>query len=356
VADVLFEPFRPYVMAEEQLRLIAESEAVRKFIFKISSLEPRLQNFNVQTKKPGNKLLFYTGGGGFGDQIMAWPVAHILSRLGYEIHVLTEPGNTFCWWCFPWVKSVQIIPVAFELFKNYDHHLIFDSVTNHDEHDDQQHPVDCMLNKIGIDPLTVSPEVKAIRPNFTPDELAQRDAFIHGRKIALYQISASNPVRSLSADESAFLLGRLVSEFPDHHWVGLYDNLIPEAHVKAAGGIKAPNLELAFIPSLRLLWAITSASAMVVAPDSMMVHVAGVHGIPCVGLWGPTNPMKRIKYYRNHIPIHNVSKCQLAPCYHTSGLFPAYCPPLKSARKSCELLTEVDTDLVVASIKKLIGE
>src|SRR4051812_25539972 len=95
---VLFEPLKPYVISNNQYsRLI--SDDLSKIVYRTSALEPRLTNFHVKAfNEHSKKLLFWTGAGGYGDQILAWPVAHLLSRIGFEVHLLVEAGHTVCWW------------------------------------------------------------------------------------------------------------------------------------------------------------------------------------------------------------------------------------------------------------------
>lgn len=225
-ATVTFEANRDYVIANSQLERIMQDQNIRNRAFKISKLESRLPNFNVSARKAGNqRLLIFNGSGGYGDQIMTWPVAKLLASMGYEIHVMTDPGNNVCWWNFPWVKTVNTCPMPFEQVKMYDYVLIFEAVVNMDEHQDQEHPVDTMLRKIGIDPASVDASLKVTHPMFSYLEMESTKKF-DGKQIGLFQLSAANPVRCLQPADSVFMLMKLAQEFPDIHWLALYDEFV----------------------------------------------------------------------------------------------------------------------------------
>ena len=351
-SSVVFEPFKPYVVSQVQLQKIMGDENLKTRVFKITDLAPRVKNFHVAARSSSTQsLLLYAGSGGYGDQILAWPFAHILSKMGFEIHIMVDPGNEMCWWCFPWVKSIVTVPMPWEQFKLYSYHVLFETCANHDEHPDQLHPVDTMLEKVGIPHLSINPDQKAVRPAFFPQEIARVRQFKPDAKVALYQLAASTPVRSLPADESAFLLGCLAQEFPDWTWIGLYDEFVHETYHNAATDLKLPNVEVATFSVLRDLWILAQRAEVIVSPDSMMTHVAGTSGIPCVGLWGPTSPMHRVRYYRHHVPVFPREKCPISPCFYTGGVFPAYCPPSTVGRTACEVLMGVKPQAVFDAVK-----
>lgn len=400
-----FEAGRGYVMPHAQFSRIMATPAVSQRCFKVSRIENRIPNFSVHHKKPGSqRLLLFNGSGGYGDQIMTWPFARILTTYGFEVHVMVDPGNTVCWYNFPWIASIQQAPMQYEQFKMYDYWIMMEGVVNVDEHQDQLHPLDVMLNKVGIDPTTVDAKQKVVRPNFTWLEMQSTGAF-QGKRLGMYQLCSANPVRSLPANDSAYLLSKLAERYHDLHWLALYDDFNPEAYPKAlecrecggkghtekqmpltgtiigtenpylqvtqkilekesgvkkeicpkcqGSGTLRPNIQLYNAPALRELWALTSKAAVVVAPDSMMVHVAGSMDVPCVGLWGLCAPANRVRYYKNHIPIWKREVCPFSPCFSYGGTFPKYCPP-RPNRQVCECLGAVAPENVLDAIKTFL--
>lgn len=435
--QLVFEAGREYVIAQQHFNHLCQQQGIAQRCFKMSRIENRITNFNVSARKQGSqRLLLYNGSGGYGDQIITWPFAKILFSRGFEVHILSDPGNQMCWWNFPWIKTIQTFPMQYEQWKMYDYHVMMEHVVNVDEHQDQQHPLDVMLNKVGIDPATVDPALKVVRPNFTFLEMQSTIPF-HNKTIAMYQLSAANPVRCLPPNDSAFLLTKIADAYPHIHWLALYDqfnndtyrktlvcpkcegqgqitvdvpfvpppgavrecvnaegtvtgyvgtcvgNVAPEAgpamaiaqvaQAEAEGkvvtqpagptkepcpkckgsGTLRPNIQLYMAPSLRELWALATRAKVIVAPDSLMVHVAGCMDIPCVGLWGLTAPGNRVRYYKNHAPVWKREACPFSPCFGYAGTFPKYCPP-RPNRAVCEVLGAIAPQDVIDQIKNFI--
>ena len=419
----VFEAGRDYVIATQQLDRICQDENVKARLYKVTRLEPRMEPFHVAAKKPGvQSVLFYNGSGGYGDQILSWPVAKWLSTQGYEVHVLSDPGNQCCWYNFPWIKTIQTAPIPYEQFKLFTYHFMMEHVSNLDEHQDQIHPVDAMFHKMGVDPRSVAPELKAVEPTYTwLEQQTPRQTFTDRKTIGIFQLTSANSVRALQPNDTAFLLYKLAEATPDIHWLCVYDEFNNKAYAEAlkcrecggakivfppgitpsvkdgvviglsgscapmpAGttaesmaplamaqavqaqeaavpckecngtGLMRPNIQPYTSPNLRDLWALTKfRAAVVVAPDSMMIHVAGCQGVPCVGLWGVTAPPNRIQYYRNQFAIFHKEACPHAPCFAYLADFPKYCPPRPPKRLVCEVMAAVMPQEVIDAVKKI---
>lgn len=386
----LLEAGRDYVISAQHLDRISQDEKVKARLYKVTRLEPRLVPFHVGAKKPGTqRLLFFNGSGGYGDQILSWPVAKWLSTQGYEVHILADPGNQCCWYNFPWVKTIQVEPIPYEQFKLFDAHFVMEHVNNLDEHQDQLHSVDAMLNRMGADYRVIDPAHKVCAPIYTwLEQQTPRSVFTDKPKLGIYQLTSANAVRALLPSDSAFLLYKLAEATPDIHWLAIYDEfnnrefvdmlkcrecqgqkLVPDPNNPPRGGTTfladcpeckgtgflRSNIQPYMSPSLRDLWALTAFRAsIVVSPDSMMVHVAGCQGVPCVGLWGPVGPNNRMAYYKNHLPIFHREACPHAPCFAYMADFPKYCPPRGSAKRTvCEVTAAVTPQEVVDAVLKI---
>lgn len=355
---ITFEANRDYVITNSQLERIMQDQNIRNRAYKISKLESRLPNFNVSARRAGSqRLLIFNGSGGYGDQIMTWPVAKLLAGMGYEVHIMTDPGNSPCWWNFPWIKTINTCPMPYEQMKMFDYVLIFEAVVNMDEHQDQEHPVDVMLRKIGVDPASVDASLKVVHPAFSYLEMESTKKF-EGKQVGLFQLSASNPVRSLQPSDSVFMFIKLAMEFPDIHWLGLYDEFNNETYKKLCEDkikeAEVTNAEPYTFGLLRELWALTTRAKVVVSPDSMMAHVAGSCSVPCVGLWGPVPPSHRVRYYKNHRPIYQQKVCPHSPCFAYTNVFPKYCPP-HNKRTTCEVLAAISPADVITEVKIALG-
>lgn len=352
---VTVEPFRPYVFSNKQLTDIQSDERLAKIIFRVSLLDPRLEPFHVNIpKKPGNnRLLLYNGGGGYGDQILTWPLGNLLHNLGYEVHVLSDPGNQLCWWGFPWVKSIVILPSLLEQIKLFDHHCLFQDAFTFDEEPDQEHAVDRLFHLVGINPSTIPEQLKVVAPNFVPGEMHRANQLFPGDKIAMYQLSASSPVRSLPPGDSVFLLKKLAEAHPDWKWLALHDAYVPNEYslMTEEAAKEYKNIVSYNSQNLRELWILASRAEVVVGPDSMMVHVAGSMSVPCVGLWGPIHPGIRVKYYKRHIAIYHKNVCPSASCNTYRHAFPKICPRMDK-RRVCECLAAISPDNVIEGIKR----
>lgn len=359
---ITFEANRPYLIANAQLERILKDTNVTTRTYRISRAETRIENFNVRSLVVTGRryrVLLFNGSGGYGDQILTWPVAKILNdRYNCDVHVMTDPGNNVCWWNLDFVKSVMVVPMLWEQVKMFDGFIPLEAVVNMDEHQDQAHPVDMMLAKIGIDPASVPDADKVVRPRFTEGELGSLVNMLKmGKKIGLYQLSAANPVRCLPVNDSVFMLLKLAEAMPDTHWLALYDEFVPKEYKESMEAAvlerKLENVQAFCAPNLRELWALTEHVSVVVAPDSMMVHIAGVFGTPCVGLWGPMEPKKRTAYYKGHLPLWHKEFCPHAPCFAYSNVFPKYCPPRPDARKSCDVLAGISPTEVIKAVKEI---
>jgi ADP-heptose:LPS heptosyltransferase len=301
-------------------------------------------------------VLFYAGAGGYGDQLMAWPAAKILSDLGYKVHVLCDPGNELCWANFEWVKSIQLLPIEQDQLEMYENLALYEYVTNNDEHDDKVHPVDNLLFRMGINPDSISADKKCVKPIITPREFERASEMVKNRKIALYQLATTSAMRSMLPDASADLFASLARAFPEFHWVGLYDQFNKEAYVAPAKSATEglSNADLFYFENFRMLFAVASMATAAVSADSFLVHLAGAYGVPTVGIWGPTRADLRVKYYPNHVPVFAKFACPMAPCLRTTREFPPYCPPSAEPRKVCAVVGATTPDDVIEALKRAL--
>lgn len=356
-------PYVPYVFARAQFGAVNHPNVQGK-VFRTSILQPRLRAFNLkaamqQATTGHNRVLLYNGCGGYGDQIMTWPIGQWLHKAGLAVYILADPGNDVAWHMFPWVKGLYTLPLQLETLHLFDHHAFFEIVTNVDDHPGQSHPVDTMLNQMGVDPESVEPKYKVVKPYFSAAELNEADNMFKGQDIAIYQLHCGSQTRHLLPAESAYLLKTLAERYQNLTWVAVYDSLFGEPYKNAAAKQLPKNVSLYRAPAIRQLWALAQRAKVVVAPDSMMVHIAGSLEIPCVGLWGPTHHELRTRYYKHHFPVQCYSACQWAPCHTYMPNFPQICPPMPTAtitaqRTQCEAMTHITPDMVTQSVKEAL--
>lgn len=348
------EPGLDYVITAGQYGWLLQSPEIRKSIVKLTYLESRMRNFVPNPFGGSGTLLFFAGAGGYGDQMMAAPVAKYLSNLGYETTVLTDAGNQPCWWGYPWVKGISTIPMPYNTFKLFQHHALLEQVTNVDEHQDQQHPVDAMLYRLGIDPRTVDPKQKICAPILFGDELTDAKNFIGNHKVGLYQLAGSTETRRLPAAASRSLFMALAEAMPDYTWLGVHDPHMPEAYFAPLPSDAPKNARLQHFQSIRQLFAVAALSKVGVGTDSLLSHLMGNYGLPFVGLWGSMDPKLRMRYYQNHKVLWNKAACPQAPCLRYKATM-EFCPPGTKDVGTCLVLDAIEEDQVIAAVREVLG-
>jgi ADP-heptose:LPS heptosyltransferase len=265
-----------------------------------------------------------------------------------------------CWHQIPWIEDILTLPVSYEVFKRFPHLAMFEVVSNADEHPDQLHTTDSMLEKIGFDLTTLSAEDRVVLPSFSPKEVNEAQGLFPDKDIAIYQLTSASPTRSFTPADSAYYLEQLTTAFPQWHWVAIHDGMTGEAYKTEVAKKLSTNVTLYRSPNLRVLWAMTRRAKVVVAPDSMMVHVAGMEGVPCVGIWGPISPVMRARYYKNHVAIWAKENCPNAPCFCYSVNFPNYCPPTgvgpkPPPRATCEVISSISPSDVIDAVREVVA-
>lgn len=342
---------RDYVMSDNLFNVLLTEEN-RPKLYKVSDLRSRTRPFHIKAAKPGSTVLFHNASGGYGDQLLTWPIIKALADNGVKPVVLVELGNETCWSNMPWIYDVVTIPMTFAAWDRFDHHIFFDGVVNFDEHQTQGHPVDIMLQGCGFSPDDAVQKV--VPPSFTEEEMRNAMSWNPDKRLAFYQLSASLNTRSLSPDSSVNILRGLATEFPQLHWVALYDEHNNKAYPEAVTTHLSnySNVTLHQHPSLRELMAMVQRAAVTVGPDSFMVHACGVQSAPCVGLWCTIDPKNRVKYYENHEAVFETGACKHSPCYFSFGGFPNYCPS-KENRQECSLMSAITVERVVQAVKKV---
>jgi ADP-heptose:LPS heptosyltransferase len=345
-----YEPGKPYLVSNRQFDNLSARQ-LTSMLDKVSHAEPAFHDFNLGSAKPGSSVLFYNGCGGMGDSIMAWPVTKILADAGFEVHLLSEPHLEFAWQGFPWISTIQLLPMYWKTRSFFDYHAIFESISNSYLHGEQEHPTDHALRKLGFDPGEIPPEKKVVRPIFTPLERKFASWLYPGMRLAFFQLRASQDARSLPVASTRAVFARLAMEFPQFHWIGIaaeMDDYSREADPKL------PNTEVRRFHRLRNLWALMERAEIVVAPDSMAVHLAGSLGIPCVGMWGLYEPSVRVRYHAGHVPVYRKEACDHSPCNWNFPGYPKFCPPSEQPRKYCAVMEAVTPDDVVDAARRAL--
>lgn len=347
-----FEPGKPYLVSNKQFENLS-AKKLDAILEKVSSAEPAFRDFNKGSARRGSSVLFFNGCGGMGDTIMAWPVTRILADAGYEVHVLAEPHLEFAWQGMPWISTIQLLPCYWRTLSFFDHHAVFESISNSYFHGGQEHPTDHALRKMGFDPSSYTSGEKVVRPVFTDLEKRFASWLYPGSRLAFFQLRASQEARSLPAATTRAVFARLALEFPQFHWIGITASM--DDYAREADP-HLPNTEVRRFHRLRNLWALMERAELVVAPDSMAVHIAGSLGIPCVGIWGLYEPSVRIGHYPGHVPVYRKEACPHSPCNWNFPTYPTFCPPSEKPRTHCAVMEAVTPDDVVSAARIALSD
>ena len=336
----IIEPYQDYVFSNVQrLHQGSEDAAVSK-LFRQSYLEARIPVFKANPLGgKGERVLFYTGAGGYGDQVMAWPVVRQLSRLNYKVDVLVDPGNEPCWQHLDFVGQLITLPCPLTVLRSYHHLALFELVTNADGHPGQLHPTDNLLSRVGIDPRSVSDEDKLVQPPLTVNEQLSGEMW---KDTAIYQLGSSNPVRNLSATASIKLLKDLQDLLPVK-WVAIADKYMPKQYYETC---EKEGVALTFFEDIRELMAAVVYAKLTVGPDSFTMHLRGHAKRPAVAYFGPLDPGLRTAYYPSVISAWASKECSLAPCYLYTNTFPPWCPSGSSG--GCAVVTAAPKSVLEA--------
>lgn len=330
-----------YVFSNIQRAHLSRDEAVNARLFRQSHLEGRLRPFRADfDNSNGKRVLFYAGAGGYGDQLMAWPVARVLRTMGYVVDVLCDPLNEPLWQDLPFVHAVIGLPVPLRDLNAYDHLAFYEFVTNADGHPGQMHPTDNLLYRMGIDPQSVTSELKRIEPPLTAEETLGSMAWADR---GICQLGSSSPLRNLPAAEAAALPVRL-AEATGIPWTVIGDDFLPKEYYDRC---RDSGVQMVKFQDVREAMAAVFGCRLSVGPDSFAMHVRGMANRAAVAYFGPMSPQYRTAYYPSVRAIWRHDACIYAPCLAFTHSFPAWCPGLKASR--CEVSVAGAGDVVAAA-------
>ena len=335
--------FQDYVFSN--IQRVNGDQRLNEKLYKQSYLESRVPPFKVNPLGGrGERVLFYTGAGGYGDQLMAQPVCKLLHKMGYVVDALLDPGNEPCWQDLDFIRKLITVPTPLNDLYDYHHLALYEFVTNADGHDGQMHPTDNILFRMGLDPKAVPPEDKIVRTPFTMLEQMEGETW---REKCLYQLASSNPLRNLAPAVTVGLLQRLIKE-TKLEWVAIADRYLPQPYYDECA--KA-GIEHKFFPNIRELMAAAVYAKMAVGPDSFMTHLRGHNLRPGVFYFGTLEPQLRTAYYPTVRGVWRRETCNLSPCHLYTNTFPPWCPSIGTGL--CQVIT-ASPDHVVNEVLALL--
>ena len=72
-------------------------------------------------------------------------------------------------------------------------------------------------------------------------------------------------------------------------------------------------------PDLATGLALACQARLILAPDSAFVHLAGARGLPCVGVFGPTDGDLRTRAYPRSVAVSRRAELPCMPCWRNQA-------------------------------------
>jgi ADP-heptose:LPS heptosyltransferase len=166
------------------------------------------------------------------------------------------------------------------------------------------------------------------------------------RRIGI-QLESSSPTRNFHPDRMSRVMSLLYQAGHELMLLGSAGSgpNVPAQYRDRVHACYADNL------TFRQSAAVVATCDVVLAPDSSLLHIAGILGIPAVGLFGSTHWSLRTADYKSVHVIQGEGGCDLAPCWHHpkgSQIFPAGAPCEASGH--CAPLNSITPERVVARL------
>ncbi|PWU07780.1 MAG: hypothetical protein C5B47_05575, partial [Verrucomicrobia bacterium] len=116
---IVVDAYKPYLLNDKQINKLSKSP-VAPLIYKTSEAWPLLRELHAETDGKGKHILLFNSVGGMGDNIMMWPLARILDKRGYKVHILVAAHHyQFLWLGFPWIQSILQLPAYWDVVQGF---------------------------------------------------------------------------------------------------------------------------------------------------------------------------------------------------------------------------------------------
>jgi len=109
------------------------------------------------------------------------------------------------------------------------------------------------------------------------------------------------------------------------------------------------NIRLAIGLELSLGLALACEARLIVAPDSALLHLAGARGIPCVGMFGPTDGVLRMGAYPLAVAVSRRAELPCSPCWRNQAM-----PCALTGGMSSHCLDSLEVAPVMEAIERLL--
>lgn len=336
-------PYGSVTLNEGALMVLPHSLPIDKTFN--APIETLYKNFDKNTNL-NNKRILINRYGGIGDLLCMLPAIYEL-KVKYptcQIGIMASYSYLPIFYNFPTlIEGCVNNVVMYNSIKHFDYFINFDKLIenypdpNANIHDIYAENLYVKMNKNTIDNVV---KINSITTNI--NDMMRNGIGIQYKSNAIIRdypienvISLINLIHLKRPNELIYLLGP-----PDDYINVNYIQSKTNGNVLVNGcGSSKMNINETFdlIGSLKA----------VIAPDSSMVHMAGMVNTPIIGLYGPFDSESRMKYYKNAIGIMLKTEC--SPCNRHQPL--AWCK-WTSGESLC--LKQIEPDIIMSELSKIL--
>jgi ADP-heptose:LPS heptosyltransferase len=312
------------------------------------------------------KRLIAVRGDGIGDQLVVSGILAMLKRR-YPTSRIAFPVDPRLWEAWgkgepdaPWRGLFDIVPPAMHLETMWlaaDYHLLFVDMVESCREPDQPGiwEAHCLAAGIGLRaeaemrPVSIA-TAKARNAVARWLHMAGIDP---ARKLVVWQLAASSPVRSMGPVPTRAALAALVAALPDCAVVATCAPWETATYQAAL----PPGVALCDSPRFYPKVGLVERAALLVAPDSSLGHVAAglARPTPTVSLWCSFRPEDRVSHYPNHRPIEGQCPYGRGPCRRHEATSPARGCPETDCGDTCAGLDGIGPERIVEAARDALA-
>lgn len=334
------------VIPENDFLIMQHNFPVKKKL--VATIEEKF-NTSIDGVDLNNKSVLVMRYGGIGDIIATLFGLTELRRIypNIEIGYLCSPSYSSILSNFNGlVNGTANVVVSYNHVKRFKYFVYLDEVIENDPLATEIPIQDLYAKHLGV------PTLKAdTLDHLVAKSNLQTPSFYPRQGIGIQYVSNA-PIRNYNIDTLCDLINKLADKYPNKHihLLGRADDFIPTQYIMSktdgrviVNGCGNPKMDLQQTMEL------VSALEVVIAPDSSMLHVAGICKTPMVGLFGPFPSKLRISRYKNAIGIDGNAEC--SPCFRH---FPLHWCKFNSGEGLC--VNNIDTDLIIKNASKFLDK
>lgn len=265
--------------------------------------------------RSGDRVLLIANGG-FGDAVLMTPALRKFKS--------TYPTVTLALSCrarihpmfdhLPYAPTLMDYPVDAKMLEWADHVLTFEHLQEASEEGRTVAAVDIKARVLGVAPLIGDERRAEYAPSTAEIVWANQKYGKNSRQRIGVQLAASSPTRTYHPQRAGEVMRRLFDLGYELYIFGSPGSL-PKESVPVAIRSRVRNLTAEGL-TFRESAAVLTTCDCVWAPDSSLMHLAGVLGLPCVAVFGSTHWTLRTADYPSVIALQSNVGCPLAPCWH----------------------------------------